>query len=211
MKNWHIFLSLITLYILSAFISNEYILTSDIYQKSFSNELTIDQIHKMITFKESYGWVAYLFNVLVLTIKLNFAAFCLFIGLFFTGKKIAYKKILKVVLLAEFVFVLYAGLRLFLIFINEFNTLQEIQHFIPLSLYSIFYGNGIPEWLIYPLSIMNVAELVYWFLLALGLTLILKTHYLKNLKTVLTSYGTGLLLWVVVLVFIQVYFLNPTI
>jgi hypothetical protein len=45
--------------------------------------------------------------------------------------------------------------------------------------------------------------------LALGLTYLMKSKFLQSLKTVLTSYGAGLLLWMVFLVFVQLYFLEP--
>jgi len=211
MDNWKLFLFLIILYLLNGIILNEYIITSEFYQKSFSAQLTLDQINKILTFKENYGWVSYILNIVFLTLKLNFAAFCIFIGVFFTNQKASYKSILKVVMLAEFVFVIYSAFRLLFVFLGDFETIQQIQHFHPLSLFSLFQFGDIPDWLIYPLSIMNIAELFYWFLLALSLKYLFKSHYLKNLKTILTSYGTGLLLWIVLFVFIQVYFLNPDI
>ena len=206
----HILLFFLSLYLLITAIYNEFILTNKLYLNSLASQLTIDQINNIIIFKEKFGWITYIVNILVFLIKINFTTFCLLIGLFFAGINISYKKILKVVLITEFIFIINTGIRLILIHYNDFSTLEEIQHFMPFSLYSLFSPKAVPEWLTYPLSILNVAELLYWFLLAFGLNLLLKTSYLKSFKIVLTSYGTGLLLWVVLIIFIQVYFFDPT-
>ncbi len=208
-RNLYLYFAFVIMFSLITIISSEYIITSDIFYNSYSNQLTLDQINSLLFYKERYGWISYTLTIIGFTLKINFAAFCIFIGVFFTNQKVKYKSILKIVLLAEFVFVIYSAFRLLFLYLGDFETIEQIRYFQPLSLFSLFQPGSIPDWFIYPLSILNVAELIYWFLLALGLRYIFKSNYLKNLKTVLTSYGTGLLLWIVVFVFIQVYFLNP--
>lgn len=112
------------------------------------------------------------------------------------------------VLIAEFVFVLYTMIKLGLLLLKDFSILEQIEAFWPLSLFSIFKDQAVPAWLLYPLYTANIAEIAYWIVLAFGLSSLKKTKFLQSLRTVLSSYGGGLLLWVVFLVFMQLYFLE---
>jgi hypothetical protein len=163
----------------------------------------------MLFFQKRYSWIAYPVQLVTLGIKVSFTGGCIYAGLLLGQQKIKFSRILKVVLFSEVVFILYSMGRLGVLFSKDFSTLEQIQKFWPLSLFSLFSSDSIPQWLFYPLYTINIAEIAYWLVLALGLTYLMKTKFLQSLKTVLTSYGAGLLLWMVFLVFVQLYFLEP--
>lgn len=206
--NLQVFSLLLIAYLLLAYISVEYIITDELYYNSFSNNLPIEDLNRMLSFQDKYNWIAYPLQLFTLALKVSFTGVCIYAGLLFSQQKIRFSRILKVVLFSEMVFILYSMARLGVLFSKNFSTLEQIQNFWPLSLFSLFSSDSIPQWLFYPLYTINVAEIAYWLVLALGLTYLMKTKFLQSLKTVLTSYGAGLLLWMVFLVFVQLYFLE---
>lgn len=92
-------------------------------------------------------------------------------------------------------------------FFNTSATLEEIQYFYPLSALNIVGYQGLDSWFIYPLQVLNLFELAYWLLLAYFIGKLAFTSKDKGkpmdlgFKIVATSYGSALLLWVVVVMF----------
>ena len=207
--NLQVFSLLLIAYLLLAYISAEYIITNEIYYNSFSNNLPIEDINSIISLQDKYSWIAYPLQLISLALKVYFTGACIYVGLLLGQQKIRFRRILKVVLFSEMVFILYSMARIVVLLSKDFSTLEQIQVFWPLSLFSFFQADSIPQWLFYPLYTINIAEIAYWLVLALGLTYLMKTKFLQSLKTVLTSYGAGLLLWMCILVFAQLYFLEP--
>lgn len=206
--NLQIFALLLTLYLILNYISLSFLINEEIYYNSFSSILPLEEISRIVSFQNKYGWISYPIQLITIIVKTCFTAICLYIGFLFSEHKTKFKDIYKVVLIAEFVFVLYAMIKLGLLLLKDFSTLEQIEAFWPLSLFSLFKDQTVPAWLLYPLYTANIAEIAYWIVLAFGLSSLKKTKFLQSLRTVLSSYGGGLLLWVVFLVFMQLYFLE---
>ena len=81
-------------------------------------------------------------------------------------------------------------------------TLEDLQYFYPFSTLNIIGYEGLEPWFIYPLQVLNLFELVYWLLLGYGLSKSLKTSMDAAMGIVVSSYGVGLLIWVVAVMFL---------
>jgi hypothetical protein len=88
------------------------------------------------------------------------------------------------------------------------NTLEDLQ-FQPLSTMELLNAKSIDPLFVYPLSLINVFELGYFLVLAWLLVNVINeaneerpVGFGKSLKLVTASYGSGLLLWVVFVMFI---------
>jgi hypothetical protein len=138
-----------------------------------------------------------------------FTSTILYIGIFFTELKAEFGKLFKIALLADFVYVLSAFAKLvILIFFKEVNTLDDLQ-FQPFSVMELLGKNSVDPLFVYPLSLINVFELGYFLVLGWLLVSVINeaneersVNYGKSLKLVTASYGSGLLLWVVFVMFI---------
>ncbi len=107
-------------------------------------------------------------------------------------------------MLADFVFVAAGIAKLvILIFFKEVDTLDDLQ-FQPLSLMQLFDKGSVDALLVYPLSLLNVFEVLYWLALAWLLTGVVEKPMGSTFKTVATSYGPGLLVWVLFVMFLTV-------
>ena len=86
-------------------------------------------------------------------------------------------------------------------------TLEDLQYFYPLSTLNIVGYKGLEAWFIYPLQVLNLFEFAYWLLLSYFVGKLAFTEKDKGkpmdlgFKIVASSYGSALLLWVVVVMF----------
>ncbi len=71
-----------------------------------------------------------------------------------------------------------------------------------MSALNIIGYEGLEPWFIYPLQVLNLFELAYWFIIAFLLNKeINDTESTKGLQIVVSSYGVSLLIWVVGVMF----------
>jgi hypothetical protein len=166
--------------------------------------MAVDRIAKMFEMSQKWQWIGYVFTPIVILIRISFTAICLYIGCFLVNSKIRFKELFKVALIADFVFILAGIAKLvILIFFKNVSKLDDLQ-FQPLSLMELFHRNSVDKLFVYPFSLINVFELLYWLVLAWLLSGLLEKPFGNSLKRVASSYGTGLLLWVLFVMFLTV-------
>jgi hypothetical protein len=202
---WKVYITLIVLTVFLTFSINYLFISSDLYYQSYAEQIATDRIAEMFEFSKKWQWLGYiLIPPLVLT-RISFTATCLYTGYFLANiAKVRFNNLFKIALVADFVFVLSAFIKLIiLIFFKEVGTLDDLQ-FQPLSLMELFDQNSIDEFLIYPLSLINVFELLYCLTLAWLQTCIIEQSFGRSLKMVVSSYGTGLLLWALFIMFFTI-------
>jgi hypothetical protein len=203
-NRWMLFFLLIFFIDFTSLAISYLYLTSSLYYQSLGEQLTVDRIAKLIEFSQKWQWLGYLFIPIVVLLRVSFTTICLYTGFFLANFKVRFKDLFKVALLADFVFVLAGIVKLvILIFFKEVNTLNDLQ-FQPLSIMEVFDRTKVDAMLLYPLSLISVFELLYWLVLAWLLTGLVEKSFGNSLKTVATSYGTGLALWVLFVMFLTV-------
>ena len=199
------FLLLCLVNIFALYINNEILLTDEVYYQTYGERIAMEKIDQYINVLHSYQWVGYVMAPLMLLIKIGLISICINIGTLFADYMIGFKKIFKIVLVAESIFVLTNLMRiLWLTYFMDVHTMIDIQYFYPLSILSLFDPMTLQSWFIYPMATLNLSELLYFLTLAYGLQIALKTVYDKALTLVLSSYGTGLLIWMFFIVFLSI-------
>jgi hypothetical protein len=190
--------------ILISFSLNYLFLFDSLYFQSFGEKIATDRIAKIIEQSHKWQWLGYVFIPIVVLLRVSFTTICLYTGFFLANFKVRFKDLFKVALLADFVFVLAGLVKLvILIFFKEVNTLNDLQ-FQPMSLMEVFDRTKVDALLLYPLSLISIFELLYWLTLAWLLSGITERPVGNSLKTVASSYGTGLALWVLFVMFLTV-------
>jgi len=184
---------------------SKFILNGDnLLVQSLSNHYTIEQIEKIINFQKKWEFAWSIFIPLVLLIKISIIAAILDAGCFLFDKTVKYSKLFRVVLIGEFIFLLPALFKtVWFYFFQQDYTLEDLQYFYPFSALNIVDYKGLDVWWIYPLQTINVFEIAYWIVLAYLLDKALKTPIKQNtgLKIVASSYGVGLSIWVIGIMF----------
>ena len=176
---------------------------------SLAEKLTEEQIQNFLSLQKDWYWLEYFFIPIYILLKSSFIAVVLNIGIFFFSKiEITFKRIWICVIKAEFLFLLVPILKIvWFCFFETSYTLEDLQYFYPLSALNIVGYKGLDSWFVYPLQVLNLFELAYWLLLAYFIGKLAFTEKDKGkpmdlgFKIVASSYGSALLLWVVVVMF----------
>ena len=206
MKNYFI-VSVLTLLIgnLLNFLLN----LDELYVYSIHKKITSNLIDEYLSNYNKLKWFSYVIIPLFLLVKTTLIASIIYIGTFFYSKaKVTFKQLFNAVVKAEFVFLGVGVLKIvWFYFFQTSYTLEDLQYFYPLSALNIVGYKGLDNWFIYPLQTLNLFELAYWLLLAYFIGKLAFTEKDKGkpmdlgFKIVASSYGSALLLWVVVVMF----------
>jgi hypothetical protein len=203
-NTWNYFVLISGINVLLTLIISYLFNSDELYYQSFGEQMAANRIDKMIELSLKWQWIGYAFIPIVVLIRISFTSLCLYTGCLLVNLKVRFKELFNLALLADFIFIL-AGLTklVILIFFKEVNTLEDLQ-FQPLSLLELFDRKSVDVLFIYPSSMISIFELLYWLTLTWLLTVFNELPFGSSLKTVASSYGSGLLLWVLFVMFLTV-------
>jgi len=168
--------------------------------------MALSRIDKYIEFSKRFRMVGHALVPVIIFFRVVFVVLTIYIGCYFLERKVQIYNLFRISLTAEFIFIFSGLLQLIiLIFYKDVSTLNDIQ-FQPLSLMELLPKSSLEDssFLIYPLSLLNIFELIHFLILAYLLYPLIRVSFWKSLKIVVTSYGAGLLLWVLFVMFITV-------
>lgn len=201
-QGWILFI-IILLYSGLSIVDNTYIFTGDFFYEGISEDFSRDEIETILTSETYFGWIGYIVLLFIIIIKVLFTTFCVTTGAIFTDTSFSIKDIFQTVLYSEFVFLasqMTYSLNLF--FNREFLTIENAGNFFPLSMLSYFEVENVVPWLHYPLQTLNLFEVAYILCIAWLLSKQWKPDFVESLNIVIPSYGLGLLVWMVLVVFL---------
>lgn len=201
-NNSSIFIALSATYIVLSYISSVVLNLNGVMAHSLSEQLTAEQINEVLSFKDKWQWVGYVFVPILLMIKISVTALLIDIGCLFYNEKLPYKQLFRMALLGECIFLAVPIIKLcWFAFFQPNFTLEDVQYFYPLSALNITGYKGIAVWFIYPLQVLNLFEIAYWFFMAVQLNKAIGSTTGKGVNIMASGYGVGLLLWVVCVMF----------
>ncbi len=173
-----------------------------LFYNSLSEQLTSEEIENFIGLQKKWGWIGHFTIAILLLVKTFLISTFIYIGLFFSNKDLKLKLIWKIVLKAEFIFLLVPLFKIIWFYFFQINyTLEDVQYFYPFSALNIIGYENLEPWYIYPLQTLNLFELGYWLYLGYLIGKETETNMDKGFKIVASSYGPALLLWVVTIMF----------
>lgn len=184
----------------------KYLLVSDtLYFNSFGESFSYEQIKDLIRKGEEWEWLTYVILPFLLAVKILLVTICLSLGYFFTVNHFNFTKLLRVAIAAEFVFTIPILFKIvwFSLIQHQYN-LNDLQLFYPLSALSIFNAEDVQTWLVYPLQVVNLFEILYMLVLAKNLSGLFKSDFTKSFELVVVSYGSGLTFWIMLVMFLAI-------
>ncbi|WKV13455.1 hypothetical protein [Marivirga harenae] len=159
----------------------------------------------MVNEQKKWAWLNYALMPVIYLIKFSLITFWILCGTIIAGFKISFKSIFKVVLVAEFVWLLPSFILIIWFGLFETSyTFSDVQYFAPLSLLNLFDASQLDSWLIFPLKSLNLFEVIYLLALALGIKKIMKKDYDSALKFTLPVYGSALVVWILFVTFLSI-------
>lgn len=198
-------LILIFISILLGIVSKYFLNAEELLYNFYSEELAQEQLEKILESQKKWEWVGYAIIPLLILIRSSLVALCLSVGVFFyeMERKIPFKDFFRIALVGEFVLVLVGYFKLgYFYFIKTDYSLLDLQQYYPLSYINFLDLEKIQPWLVYPLQTINLFEFAYFFVLVYGLWKLLINNYLKSLEITAVSYGTGLIIWLGLVMFL---------
>lgn len=203
-NTWNCFLLLSGINVILTITINYLFNSEELYYQIFGPQMAVNRITSMIELSLKWQWIGYAFIPLVVLIRISFTSICLYAGYFLVNIKVRFNDLFKIALFADFIFIL-AGLTklVMLVFFKDVNTLEDLQ-FQPFSLLELFDRKAVDVLFIYPSLMISVFELLYWLALTWLLTGVNELPFGRSLKTVASSYGSGLLLWILFVMFITI-------
>ena len=207
-KGWKIYLALILLSALFTFADKVFFFTDSFYYNSLAGQYELYRIREALELLRKWEWVIYAVIPFTILTRVFYTSAFLYIGVFFTQLKISFAKLFKITLLADFVYILAAAARLIVfLFFRDISGIEDVA-VKPFSVLDLLDNQAIDPLFIAPLRLLNIFELLYFLVLAMLLIPVLhefnpgeKLSYAKSLSLVAASYGSGLLLWTVFVMF----------
>lgn len=187
-----------------SWLNNHYVLSSTLYHDSLSDHLQVAQVDQIVERLKSWEWLSYLFCFLIVPIKALLVSACIFTAVSLGSEEVSFGAVFRVVLIAEIIPFMAMFARTVWFMVHVPSTLAEMQYVYPLSILSLFKAGSLPVYCLYLFQLLNVFELGYWLALAYGLRQFIKRSFGQSLQLVSVSYGLGLFVWIVVIVFIQI-------
>jgi hypothetical protein len=207
-KTYLLFLGIVIANIVLTFSLNYLLVDDNLIFNEYSSQLSYERIKEILELNEKYKYISFLLIPLIYIVKFSVITIILAIGFFFLKDKLELEKIFKVVIVCELIFLTPIVIKIIWFLLIDTNyTLSDLKAFSPISLINFFDLNKLEKWMRYPISLINIFELIYCFTLTLNLKNTLNISMKNASLVVLFSYGTGLLLWVVFVTFLS---LNAT-
>lgn len=191
-------------YLLLAALYGSLILTEDTYLNIYGSIVSVNQIEKMISHARATEWLSYIFFPLFALIRAIYTAICIYVGCLLRNQTIKFRYVFKVSIVADLVYV-FALLNKLIILgrYREIKTLNDFNYQ-PLSILELFKDVSIDQYLLYPLSLLNLYELFYWTVLTVFISASIRSSKKEALKTIIYSYGVGMIIWVSIVVYISI-------
>jgi hypothetical protein len=204
-KTYLLFLGIVIANIVLTFSLNYLLVDDNLIFNEYSSQLSYERIKEILELNEKYKYISSLLIPLIYIVKFSVIAIILAIGFFFLKDKLELEKIFKVVIVCELIFLTPIVIKIIWFLLIDTNyTLSDLKAFSPISLINFFDLNKLEKWMRYPISLINIFELIYCFTLTLNLKNTLNISMKNASLVVLFSYGTGLLLWVVFVTFLSI-------
>lgn len=208
-KSIQLFAIISSVIVFIAFLIQHFLFTKNIYLQSLGDQFSIEQMNYFLNSQIKYEYLGYILIILFNLIKYLSLTLILQMGLYLRGYEVSSEKVFKVVIISDFVFTFPLIIKfVYFYFFSLTYSLEDVQFSSPLSCLSIFSVHSISKLWLYPLQLFSLFEVLYWCVLSVGLSKLIKSNFSKAFQIVLTSYFPALVIWIIFIMFLTVT-LNP--
>jgi hypothetical protein len=199
------FLFLIFLFCFFNIMIDYFLVTDEIVYDSLIDKLSYERITEILIQSKNAKWISYAFLPCFLFFKILFVVICFYIGTFFLKSKVSFRQLFSSATSSEFVFIIPVALKFiwFSLFQNQYSF-DDFQKFSSsFSIAALEPINNLPLWLKYPFKKINFFEAFYWVIMSCQLMRVLGNSFLESLGFVASTYGVGLGIWILLVMFIM--------
>lgn len=202
---WWALIIISCLYSLSLVIEFQFIFTDEYYRSSFSKIYPHEYIEGIIIRERESEWINFLFVPGVILIPSILIAFVINLIAILKDINLKFGEILDISIKSSIVFALNyfisTILKAFGLLNKEIWNIDNNYDYQSLAI--LFKDSGYPDYILYPLQLVNVSEIVFILFLSYGFSCISKMKYAKSLSFIFIIYFLILVFWVVFSLFLQ--------
>ena len=197
-------LFIIIFFLIQAIIKYFYI-SDNLLFEHYSQELSDASAKNKIENYQKTSWIIIIAPIVFYALRFILIAALIATGLFLSETKFKLHNLLKCVVLAEYLYILKQIIKLFWFgFIKTDYNLDEFNGFGWDSIGAWCDISNFPIYFRVPLNTVNLFTVLYVFVIAFLLKKEIQTSYLKSLSISIKTYGTGLVLWIFLIMFLLI-------
>lgn len=197
------FVGICAMYLMHAYLLNNFVFTDSFYYESLVGSMSIDSIDAILSFRGRFFFINYISIPLIIFNKVVFATACISIGAILMDIDFKFSSVFKVCVLAEISFITAQFIFLSNLYRNlKAVTLETSANYFPVSMLSYLGVENVVPWLHYPLQTLNLIEAAYILCISWLVSKQWNPNFIESINIVLPSYGIGLLIWMVLVVFL---------
>lgn len=204
---WLIFFSIWGLYVVVSFLQQRLVFTEEVVYNTFSEQLAYDRIEQLLQARKDWEWLGYALTPVFIFLQVFFTTICLNIGYLlsdYRGSKLGFRQFFGISIKASIFYPLYSVVMLLVcLFFLDIANMKDYSDADFFSLAGLLNLGRVEEWWVMPLRAINLFELFVWLALAAGISKAMNRYYGGALSFVALSYGTGFLLWILFVMFLQ--------
>jgi hypothetical protein len=206
---WEKILIVILFYLVIAFVSNELILTEEMYFDFYDGQIEADKVDSVIHKTRNFNIIKAIWEPFSHLLSVLGVTFCLVIGCLYYNYKIKFKQLFNEVLGSYFIFFVPTVIKFLYFLIVSDLSMKEYNNY---YFGSLLFLTSIedPFWLKSILQVFTLFELIFWVLLSYRLSKMFICDFDRSFKLVLISYVVGLALWVAVRIYVKMMLFNLT-
>lgn len=204
LRTWETFGVLCFVSLLVFFIQDQVIMTKEVYYHILGEQLDVERIDALLGLQAKWKWMGYVLIPVVLLLQIASIAACMFIGAILLDWKISYRSFFSLVVRAMTVIAVGKVLQTLILLLSNIQSLEDIYRADWFSLLGWLGKENIPELLLVPAGFVNVFEVLFWVLLVAGVRQMSERR--GGLGFVAGTYGVGVAMWCLFLVYLQVNF-----
>lgn len=177
-------------------------ITDQVVYQTFITDLTDEQFAQGQQKADALSWLFFLFTPFTVLFSVLAAAWCLNLGNLLLDKPIQFRTLFAITGRAYVVFAVARIIALILYANYGIETVLDLQKVPSLSLYDLWPQEAIPQGLSYPMKLINLYQMAFILGLTFGLREVKQIPVRQWFIFVLKTYGTGLLLWILLAIFL---------
>ncbi|MDF7820115.1 hypothetical protein P1X15_21025 [Runella sp. MFBS21] len=190
--------------IVFSFSLKEYILNDKFLYNSFAEQMTMEEVENAVTSVKESFWLLLLSAVLKVIAEIFLITLAINLGTLLFEYQITFKQIFGAVTKAYIIFAITRVVLMGIYAYEGVSSLEDLNYIPKLSLFELFDTQSLPNWAVFPLQIANLPQLFFILLTALALNQIRQYGFAKWLLVVLGTYGTGLVIWTILVTFLVI-------
>ncbi len=190
--------------IVFSFSLKEYILNDKFLYNSFAEQMTMEEVENAVTSVKESFWLLLLSAVLKVIAEIFLITLAINLGTLLFEYQITFKQIFGAVTKAYIIFAITRVVLMGIYAYEGVSSLEDLNYIPKLSLFELFDTQSLPNWAVFPLQIANLPQLFFILLTALELNQIRQYGFAKWLLVVLGTYGTGLVIWTILVTFLVI-------